>query len=69
MVLGEGTRIRLNVVVVKVLTILNYLRFLFDPAGILRVKEAKPFSFNRLFKVNKLLLRSGILGLMLRWFK
>ena len=49
---GEGARVRPDVVVVKAFTILDYLRFLFDPAGILRVEEAKPSSFNRLFKAD-----------------
>ena len=32
---GEGTRVRPDVVIVKALTILNYLRLLFNPLGIL----------------------------------
>ena len=32
---GEGTRVRPSVVIVEVLTVLNYLRLLFDPSGIL----------------------------------
>ena len=32
---GEGTRVRPGVVIVEVLTVLNYLRLLFDPSGIL----------------------------------
>ena len=32
---GEGTRVRPDVVIVKVLTILDYLRLLFNPSGIL----------------------------------
>ena len=35
---GEGTRVRPYVIIVKILIILNYFRFLFNPAGVLRVK-------------------------------
>ena len=66
---GEGARVRLDVVVVKVLVVLDYFRFLFNPAGMLQVEEAKPSFFNRLFKADEPLLRSGVLGLILRRFK